>query len=59
MVLVVLPTRELAQQVEVVARDYCNAMNLGLACVFGGAEKGPQKDALRRGNISSRFYSGV
>uniref|UniRef100_A0A915DTT1 RNA helicase n=1 Tax=Ditylenchus dipsaci TaxID=166011 RepID=A0A915DTT1_9BILA len=48
-VLVMLPTRELAQQVEEVAKDYCKAMNLGLTCAFGGAPKGPQANDLKRG----------
>lgn len=48
-VLVLLPTRELAQQVEEVAKDYCKSMGLGLTCCFGGASKGPQANALRRG----------
>ncbi|KAI1720891.1 DEAD/DEAH box helicase domain-containing protein [Ditylenchus destructor] len=48
-VLVILPTRELAQQVEEVARDYCKAMHLGLACLFGGAAKGPQANAVQSG----------
>lgn len=48
-VLVLLPTRELAQQVEEVARDYCRVMNLSLTCCFGGASKGPQGNDLRRG----------
>uniref|UniRef100_A0A914YWW2 Helicase ATP-binding domain-containing protein n=1 Tax=Panagrolaimus superbus TaxID=310955 RepID=A0A914YWW2_9BILA len=48
-VLVLLPTRELAQQVEEVARDYCRAMNLSVTCLFGGASKGPQAGALKRG----------
>ena len=47
--LCLLPTRELAQQVEEVARDYCRAMRLSIACLFGGASKGPQAGALRRG----------
>ncbi|KAI1722798.1 DEAD/DEAH box helicase domain-containing protein [Ditylenchus destructor] len=48
-VLVMLPTRELAQQVEEVAREYCKAMNLKLACLFGGSPKPPQARALREG----------
>ncbi|KAK0410995.1 hypothetical protein QR680_005421 [Steinernema hermaphroditum] len=48
-VLVLLPTRELAQQVEEVARDYCKEMNLSLACVFGGAARGQQARDLSRG----------
>ncbi|KAE9548674.1 hypothetical protein FO519_008120 [Halicephalobus sp. NKZ332] len=47
--LCLLPTRELAQQVEEVARDYCRSMRLSIACLFGGASKGPQAGALRRG----------
>lgn len=48
-VLVLLPTRELAQQVEEVAREYCAAMNLSLTCLFGGAPKHAQASDLRRG----------
>ncbi|TKR60272.1 hypothetical protein L596_027546 [Steinernema carpocapsae] len=48
-VLVLLPTRELAQQVEEVARDYCRDMGLSLACVFGGAARGQQARELQRG----------
>jgi len=48
-VLVMLPTRELAQQVEEVARIYCNAMGLKQVCIFGGASKGPQRSSLQRG----------
>lgn len=48
-ILILLPTRELAQQVEEVAKDYCKAMNLSLMCCFGGASKGPQAGDLKRG----------
>ena len=48
-VCVLLPTRELAQQVEAVARDYCRAMKLSITCLFGGASKGPQASALTQG----------
>jgi ATP-dependent RNA helicase DDX5/DBP2 len=48
-VCVLLPTRELAQQVEEVARDYCRVANLTITCLFGGASKGPQAGALKRG----------
>lgn len=48
-VLVLLPTRELAQQVEEVAREYCKDMGLSLACVFGGAARGQQARDLSRG----------
>ncbi|KAI1704266.1 DEAD/DEAH box helicase domain-containing protein [Ditylenchus destructor] len=50
-VLVLLPTRELAQQVEAVSKEYCAAMNLGLTCCFGGASKGPQASELKRGVV--------
>ncbi|KAI6203143.1 DNA RNA helicase domain containing protein [Aphelenchoides besseyi] len=48
-VLVMLPTRELAQQVQEVARDYCRAMGLSSTCLFGGASKHGQASDLRRG----------
>jgi len=49
LVLVLCPTRELAQQVEKVARDYCNAAGYSLTCIFGGAPKRPQKQDLQKG----------
>lgn len=48
-VLILLPTRELAQQVEDVAKDYCKVMGLSLVCLYGGASKGPQASVLKRG----------
>jgi len=48
-VLVMLPTRELAQQVQEVAQEYCTAMGLEFTCLFGGAPKYNQKSDLRRG----------
>lgn len=48
-VLVLLPTRELAQQVEEVAKNYCKLMNLNLICCFGGASKHPQANKLKYG----------
>ena len=48
-VLVMLPTRELAQQVEEVAKHYCKVMNLSLICCFGGASKQPQANQLKHG----------
>uniref|UniRef100_A0A0K0ED31 RNA helicase n=1 Tax=Strongyloides stercoralis TaxID=6248 RepID=A0A0K0ED31_STRER len=47
--LVLLPTRELAQQVEEVSRDYCNATNMKMCCLFGGASKNGQSRDLQRG----------
>ncbi|VIO87679.1 RNA-dependent helicase, putative [Brugia malayi] len=48
-VLVLLPTRELAQQVEEVAKDYCRATDLSITCLFGGAPKATQARDLERG----------
>ncbi|KHN76035.1 putative ATP-dependent RNA helicase DDX17, partial [Toxocara canis] len=48
-VLVLLPTRELAQQVQEVAKDYCKAMGQSLTCLFGGAPKSGQARDLERG----------
>jgi superfamily II DNA/RNA helicase len=48
-ILVLLPTRELAIQVEEVARDYCKLMNLAITCCYGGAPKGDQARQLRHG----------
>uniref|UniRef100_A0A0N4U579 RNA helicase n=1 Tax=Dracunculus medinensis TaxID=318479 RepID=A0A0N4U579_DRAME len=49
LVLVLLPTRELAQQVQEVSRDYCQILNLSLTCLFGGAPKNSQLYDLQRG----------
>ncbi|PAV63785.1 hypothetical protein WR25_26297 isoform A [Diploscapter pachys] len=46
---VLLPTRELAQQVQAVSKDYCNALNLKYACLFGGAARSRQQMELERG----------
>ncbi|KAI6189220.1 RNA helicase [Aphelenchoides besseyi] len=48
-VLVVLPTRELAQQVQEVAREYAGVMGLSSTCIFGGASKVGQSNSLRTG----------
>ncbi|KAI5698363.1 hypothetical protein M8J75_005730 [Diaphorina citri] len=48
-VLVLAPTRELAQQIETVANDFGSATAMRVACVFGGAPKGPQVKALQTG----------
>jgi superfamily II DNA/RNA helicase len=48
-VLIMLPTRELAQQVEEVAKEYCTVMGLTFTCLYGGASKGPQAGDLQRG----------
>uniref|UniRef100_A0A914MRL9 RNA helicase n=1 Tax=Meloidogyne incognita TaxID=6306 RepID=A0A914MRL9_MELIC len=48
-VLVLLPTRELAVQVEEVAREYCRIMHLEINCCYGGAAKQGQASDLKRG----------
>lgn len=59
-VLVLLPTRELAIQVEEVARGYCQIMNLELTCCYGGASKQPQASQLRRGfTYNILFYDNL
>ncbi|KAJ3614973.1 hypothetical protein NHX12_018542 [Muraenolepis orangiensis] len=47
--LVLAPTRELAQQVQQVAAEYCRASRLKSTCIYGGAPKGPQIRDLERG----------
>ena len=49
LVLVLAPTRELAQQIQVVGIDICTAMNARSTCVYGGAPKHPQKREIRFG----------
>jgi len=48
-VLVLAPTRELAQQIQDVAYKFGRSSRLRSTCVFGGAPKGPQAGSLRRG----------
>ncbi|KAI1723807.1 DEAD/DEAH box helicase domain-containing protein [Ditylenchus destructor] len=48
-VLVVAPTRELAMQVESVAREFGSLLGLRTACLYGGAPKPPQGQKLRMG----------
>uniref|UniRef100_T1D3U5 RNA helicase n=1 Tax=Psorophora albipes TaxID=869069 RepID=T1D3U5_9DIPT len=47
--LVLAPTRELAQQIQQVAIDFGQRVNVNNTCVFGGAPKGPQIRDLERG----------
>ncbi len=49
-VLVVVPTRELAIQIEVELRGFTRNMNIYSVCVVGGAPMGPQMRALRYKN---------
>jgi hypothetical protein len=48
-VLVLLPTRELALQVQEVAKKFCKIMGLETTCCYGGASKEVQAKALQRG----------
>lgn len=48
-VLILAPTRELAQQIQKVAIDFGSKIRVNNACVFGGAPKGPQIRDLQRG----------
>jgi superfamily II DNA/RNA helicase len=48
-VLVLAPTRELAQQIQEVASDFGRTSRIKNTCVFGGAPKGPQLRDLERG----------
>ena len=48
-VLVLAPTRELAQQIQEVAQDFGKSSRIKNTCVFGGAPKGPQLRDLEGG----------
>ncbi|XP_057661976.1 ATP-dependent RNA helicase p62-like isoform X1 [Diorhabda carinulata] len=48
-VLVLAPTRELAQQIQEVSNDFGRSTNIRNSCIFGGAPKGPQARDLQRG----------
>lgn len=48
-VLVLAPTRELAQQIETVAQKYGSSSRVTSLCVFGGAPRGRQARELERG----------
>lgn len=47
--LVLVPTRELAQQVAKASETYCQQSELDVACLFGGANIGPQEKQLAKG----------
>jgi ATP-dependent RNA helicase RhlE len=47
--LILLPTRELAMQVEKSFRSLCTGSNISVALVVGGVAEGPQLQAIRRG----------
>jgi len=48
-VLVLAPTRELAQQIQEVANCFGETAAVRNTCIFGGAPKGPQAHDLERG----------
>jgi superfamily II DNA/RNA helicase len=48
-VLVLAPTRELAQQIEEVAKKFGESSRIKSTCLFGGAPKGPQMRDLSLG----------
>ncbi|KAL1565597.1 DEAD-box ATP-dependent RNA helicase 7 [Salvia divinorum] len=48
-VLVLLPTRELAQQVAADFEVYGGALGLSCCCLYGGSSYGPQLNQLKRG----------
>lgn len=48
-VLVLAPTRELAVQIQEVARIYGSSVRIQSTCLYGGSPKGPQLRAIRSG----------
>ncbi|XP_018328121.1 ATP-dependent RNA helicase p62 isoform X1 [Agrilus planipennis] len=48
-VLVLAPTRELAQQIQKIANEFGTSSYIRNTCIFGGAPKGPQARDLERG----------
>ncbi|CAH0770739.1 unnamed protein product [Bemisia tabaci] len=47
--LVMAPTRELAQQIQEVAKEFGHSQRLRSTCLYGGASKQPQIRALKQG----------
>lgn len=47
--LVLAPTRELARQIEQVAKQFERKFNIRCACIYGGATRGPQAELLQSG----------
>jgi superfamily II DNA/RNA helicase len=56
-VLVLVPTRELAQQVQEVALEFGHSSRIRSTCVYGGAPKGPQLRDLERGKTGQGWVS--
>lgn len=48
-VLVLAPTRELARQIEQVAKDFEKSLAIRCVCVYGGANRAVQAEKLRQG----------
>lgn len=48
-VLVLAPTRELARQIEQVAKDFGKLLNIRCLCIYGGASRSVQAEKLREG----------
>lgn len=48
-VLVLAPTRELARQIEQVAKDFESLLNIRSVCIYGGASRAVQAEKLSRG----------
>eukprot|EP00124_Ichthyophonus_hoferi_P004394 Ihof_evm7s476 gene=Ihof_evmTU7s476 len=49
LVLVLAPTRELANQIEAEAQKFCGPLRLRPTCVYGGVPRGPQIHGCRQG----------
>ena len=45
------PTRELANQIDAQLKPIAKACNLRTVCVYGGENKGPQREALKKAHI--------
>lgn len=56
-IIVLAPTRELAQQVHEVTAEFAACYNLRTTCCFGGASKGPQAKDLERGGSYSFYFT--
>mgnify|MGYP000275951633 CR=1 FL=1 len=57
--LVLVPTRELAQQVQQVCNDFGSSSQIRNVCVYGGSPKGPQIRDLERGKYKHLIASSL